>query len=128
MKPLTVGLRVLLCGSLVAAFPQDPSRVPVYREQTRERILAARISSPQQRAPVKQVNVAQLRHNAEELAQVEQTVQAEIRAAERAPFQEISAKRKPEEDPETLQAAARRTLLMAIAGPPKKRPPDQSGP
>jgi hypothetical protein len=57
--------------------------MPVYREQTRERTLAQRIEAPQQRAPVKQVDVAQLRRDAEELARLGQTVQAQIREAER---------------------------------------------
>jgi hypothetical protein len=83
MKPLAFGLGVLLYGSLVAALPQSTSDVATSREEKRERTLAARISSPEQRAPVKQVNVAQLRHDAEELAQLERTIQAQIAEAER---------------------------------------------
>jgi hypothetical protein len=58
--------------------------MPVYRQQTRERTLAQRIEAPQQqRAPVRQVDVAQLRHDAEELARLGQAIQSQIREAER---------------------------------------------
>jgi len=83
MKSLTFGLCALLCGTLMSAFPQEPSNGPVHREQARERALAGRIVAPQQPAPVRQVNVAQLRQDAEELARLEQTVQEQIKEAER---------------------------------------------
>jgi hypothetical protein len=67
----------------MAAFPQQPPNVPVHREQVIERTLTQRISDPQQPAPVRQVNVAQLRQDAEELARLGQTVQAQIKEAER---------------------------------------------
>lgn len=83
MKPLAFGLGTLLCASLWAASQQNPAAV--YREETRERGLAARISPPQERGPgpVKRVNLAQVRRDAEELAQLERTIQIEIREAER---------------------------------------------
>ncbi len=81
MKPLVFGLGTLLCASLWAALQQNPAAV--YREETRERGLAARISPPQEREPVRRVNLAQVRRDAEELAQLERTIQIEIREAER---------------------------------------------
>lgn len=87
MKPLAFGLGVLLCGSLVAALPQSTSNVATSREEmregTRERTLAARLSSPQEGAHVRRVDVAQLRRDAAELAQLERTIQAQITEAER---------------------------------------------
>jgi hypothetical protein len=83
MKPLMFGLCTLLYLSLAAPLLQDPQKVVIYREETRERVLAARISPPQQRGPARQVNVAQLRRDAEELSQLERTIQAELAEAER---------------------------------------------
>ena len=84
MKSLTFGLYALLCGTLMAAFPQQPPNATVHREEERmEATVERRMAAPREPAPVKQVNVAQLRHDAEELARLGQTVQAQSSEAER---------------------------------------------
>ena len=83
MIRLTFALVVLLCGSLAAQSPQSESDAAIQREQTRARALAAEITAPPRAAPTPRVNVAQLRHDAEELARLERTIQAEITEAQR---------------------------------------------
>lgn len=84
MIRLTFGLVVvLLCGSLVAQSPQSVSDAAIRREQARERALAAGITSPSRPGPARRVDAIQLRHDADELARLEQTIQAEIAEAQR---------------------------------------------
>ena len=83
MKPLAFGLCVLLCSALAAQSPPGASDAAMSRADRRERTLAGRLTSPPQGRPARRVDVAQLRRDAQELAQLERTVQAEIADAER---------------------------------------------
>ena len=83
MKPLVFSLWVLLCGALAAQPPQGTSDRAMARADKRERILAARITSPSQVRPAKRVDVAQVKRDAEEFARLEMAIRAQIAEAER---------------------------------------------
>ena len=83
MRPLAFGLCLLLCSDLVAQSPPGTSDAAAARADRRQRTLAARLASPPQGRAAKQVDVAQLRRDAEELSQLEKTIQTQIAEAER---------------------------------------------